>query len=440
MKQKRKKVSSTGRHKTIQKGKQPSRPTDTEDTHENSEEMTDQEKEEALKLLKSKNFLYGVGQHLERGGLAGERRNGLIVYLSNTSRIQKDPISLVVKGQSATGKNYLVRTVAQFLPGSAYKELTGMTRQALLYSNESFAHTVVLICESEGMEDALYNIRAMQSEGKLILDTVRGSKGEHIEKEGPVSFIVTTTAPMIHVENETRNWSIFMDESDKQTKRIKDKIARDHSQTSVDLSFLTVYQNAQRLLKNYPVKIPYARFLSEKTPNKPLRMRRDFGKLLAAIETITLLHQFQRKTKKDKDAQYLLATLEDYYMAATLLGPTFKESLSGKSQWTQKIVDSIFSLFEKNEKRPVTSKEIEDHLKISRDTIERWIRPAIEAGEVEVRGSRGRIAKTYSPGERRDWIRGAGLPDPKELAKAFPSLPGSASMIDPITGARVVIR
>lgn len=402
--------------------------------------LTAQEKKEALKLLKSKNLLYELGKHIERAGVAGERRNGLIVSLCFVSRIQKNPNSLLVKGPSAAGKNYLVRTVARFLPREAYTELTRMTGQAMLYSNESLAHKVILICEKEGMEQALYNIRAMQSEGKIILETVRGMKGKHIEKEGPVSFIVTTTAPMIHVENETRNFSIHLDETDKQTRRVKDKIADGYSKTNPDLSFLTVYQNAQRLLKYYEVKIPYAKFLSEKTPDRPLRMRRDFGKLLAGIETITLLHQYQREIKEDGGAQYLEATLQDYYMAATLLGPTFKESLSGTSQWTQKIIDAIFSLYKKNGGKPVTVKELEEDLKISRDTIERWIKPAIEEGEVEVQGSRGRIAKTYSPGERRDWIRGTGLPKPEELAKAFPSLAGNSSVIDPMTGARVVIR
>lgn len=402
--------------------------------------LTPQEQKEALKLLKKASLLYGIGEHVEQAGLAGERRNGLITYLCFTSRIQKNPNSVLVKGVSSAGKNYLVRSVALFFPKSAYKELTRMTGQVLFYSNESLAHRVILICETEGMEQALYSMRAMQSDNKLVIETVRGLKVERIEKEGPVSFIVTTTSATIHDENENRNWSIFMDETDEQTKRIKDKIADGYSKMSTDLSFVTMYQNAQRLLKPYPVTIPYARFLSEKTPDRPLRIRRDFGKLLAGIETVTLLHQFQRQIKEDNGTQYLEATLQDYYMAATLLGPTFGESLSGTSQRTQKIIDAVFSLYEKKGGKPVTLKELEEDQKTSRDTIERWIKPAVEAGEVEVQGSKGRIPKTYSPGEKRDWISGTGLPTPKELAKAFPALARNSTVIDPITGAKVVIK
>jgi len=443
MGKKQRKVSGSSGYAIIQKTEQPASrvgKTETRKDDDDASSLTVSQKKEALNLLQNENLLFQLGKDIGRAGLAGERTNALIVYVSYTSRIQKNPLSLVVKGPSAVGKNYLVRTVARLLPTTAYTELTGMSGQAMLYSDESFAHKVVLICEREGMERALYNIRAMQSEGKLIFETVRGLKGERIEKEGPVSFIVTTTAPMIHIENETRNFSIYMDESDEQTKKVKDKTADDHSQIDSDLSFLTVYQNAQRLLKPYPVKIPYAKFLSEKTPNRPVRIRRDFGKLLAGIEAITLLHQLQREIKKDKGTQYLEATLEDYYFTATLFEYAFVESLTGTSKKTEQIVEAVHSLYKTNKKQPVTVKQLEENLKASRDTIERWSKPAIEAGEIQVQGSRGRIAKTYSPGERRDWTRRGGLPDPKELAKAFPSLPGNSSAIDPITGARVLIR
>lgn len=120
-------------------------------------------------------------------------------------------------------------------------------------------------------------------------------------------------------------------------------------------------------------------------------------------------------------------------MAATLLGPIFEESLSGTSQTTQKIVDAIFSLYQKNG-WPVTSEDLKKELNISRDTIETWVAPAIKSGEVEVRPSKGRIPKTYSPGIRRDWINGMGLPSVKELAEAFPALAIDFMVTDPIDG------
>lgn len=406
------------------------------DVQKDNGKIAAQEKKEARKLLEEKSLLYHVGEDIQRAGVAGEKRNGLIVYLCVSSRILKRPISLLIKGESSAGKNYLLKKVIQFFPKDACIELTGMSKQALIYSDKSFSHKAILICEREGMEKALYNIRALQSEGKLVFETVQQLRTERIEKEGPVSFIVTTTSPKIHFENETRNWSIYMDETEVQTKQVKDKIAEGYLDVHTDLSFIKTYQNAQRLLKSYPVRIPYGKFLSERTPNRPLRMRRDFERLLAGIEVITLLHQLQREIKEDNGIQYLEATLEDYYMAVALLGATFEESLSETNQKTKTIVDAVFSLYEKNG-QPVTIKDLKEKLKMSRDTIESWMRPAIESGEVEVRGSKGRIPKTYTPWEKRDMTYGKGLPILKDLAEAFPALAIDFYAIDPIDGRRV---
>ena len=43
--------------------------------------------------------------------LTGERRNAKLVYLALQSRRRRKPVSMVVKGQSASGKSYTVQCV-----------------------------------------------------------------------------------------------------------------------------------------------------------------------------------------------------------------------------------------------------------------------------------------------------------------------------------------
>ena len=50
-----------------------------------------------------------------------------------------------------------------------------------------------------------------------------------IEKEGPTNFIYTTTAPELHPENETRHWSLLVDESPAQTAAVKKETARKYT-------------------------------------------------------------------------------------------------------------------------------------------------------------------------------------------------------------------
>jgi len=313
-----------------------------------SSQLSQQEVEESLKILSKKDLLFGIGEGMQKIGIAGEKRNALAVYLCLTSRILEKPISLLVKGESSAGKSYLVKKALQFFPDDAYKELTDMSKKALLYSNDSFSHRTVIIFEKHGMEAALYYIRTLQSEGKLVFETVEKDpvtklrRTRRIEKEGPTNFIVTTTSAEIHPENETRNWSIFMDESEEQTREAKRKIAERYLDVHPNISFLKPYRNAQKLLKYYPVKIPYAAFLSESTPHKPLRMRRDFEKLLAAIEVITVLHEFQREVREDNGIFYLESTIEDYFIATSLFGPSFSQSLRDSDPKAENQKDSIF--------------------------------------------------------------------------------------------------
>jgi hypothetical protein len=94
---------------------------------------------------------------------------------------------------------------------------------------------------------------------------------------------------------------------------------------------LTIHRNAQRLLKPLAVVNPYAEqltFIDDRT-----RTRRDHEKYLTLIESITLLHQYQRQIKTTlhdgKAIEYIEVTLDDIELANQLaheiLGRTLDE-------------------------------------------------------------------------------------------------------------------
>ena len=80
---------------------------------------------------------------------------------------------------------------------------------------------------------------------------------------------------------------------------------------------LAQHRHAQRLLRPLKVLNPYAdqlTFLSDKT-----RTRRDHEKYLTLIDTIALLHQYQRVLRTAQEngetIEYIEATLEDIAQA-----------------------------------------------------------------------------------------------------------------------------
>ncbi|MBN3066172.1 DNA primase, partial [Pectobacterium aquaticum] len=116
----------------------------------------------------------------------------------------------------------------------------------------------------------------------------------------PVMLMLTTTAIDVDEELLNRCLVLSVNESREQTEAIH--ALQRHKQTLEGLlmenekGYLTeLHQNAQRLLKPLKVVNPFASqltFLSDKT-----RTRRDHMKYLTLIQSIALLHQYQREVK-----------------------------------------------------------------------------------------------------------------------------------------------
>src|ERR1700721_2414484 len=85
-----------------------------------------------LDLLRSPFFFPQFLVSVEKAGLVGEKRNALALYIIATSRFRERPINVLVKGKSASGKNYLVRTVLDnFMPMQTVHGISSMSERSL---------------------------------------------------------------------------------------------------------------------------------------------------------------------------------------------------------------------------------------------------------------------------------------------------------------------
>jgi hypothetical protein len=102
-------------------------------------------------------------------GLAGETVNAMILYLVMTSRLLQNILSAAIKGESGVGKNTLIEKVATLFPEDAHIFLSGMSKQALIYTDRDYKHRHLIIAEAEGLRAAEYNLRTLLSEIGLYL-------------------------------------------------------------------------------------------------------------------------------------------------------------------------------------------------------------------------------------------------------------------------------
>lgn len=299
-----------------------------------------------------------IQEDLVRMGIVGEVDNSMLLYVVGTSRLQDSPGRVIVRGESSSGKSLMLQKVTSLFPPECIVEATGMTTMALYYMEPgSLVHKWLVMGErkraaDDNQADATMAIRQLISENRISrIVTVRGEGGfttMRSEQDGPIAYSETTTAPSIFTEDLNRCLQVWADDSPRQTRRILDAIAEKYEMTGGDdreaiKETVKRHHEFQRMLRTMPVVIPYASRVSEEMPTDKPDARRAFQLVMTTIETVALLHQFQRKTE---DAR-LVATSSDYEVARRLLLPCLGESF--------KVSKATANVLLKLEKKPAGS-------------------------------------------------------------------------------------
>lgn len=411
------------------------------------EQFTDEEKAAALTILNASDLFYQILSFIKKTGVVGEEKNILIHYCALTSRITEDILSEIVKGESAVGKSFTLQKVLDTFPKSAYRDITDATAQSFYHvAKDHFAHRIIVIFEKHGQEKSDYSIRSLQSEKKLRLQiTTKDPKtGQFVVKvkevDGPAGFITTTTDARIHSENETRNISIYPDESVEQTYRTFEATdAKYLGLDFVDKDELKIWRALQTILKPYPVFIPFVIEIRKKFPKWPTRVRRDYGKFLTFLSVITLLHQAQREKIIVNSKEHLKATLVDYHLAKIIMEDTLSKTIYEIPPKSEQLILKAKDLVASATDLGITIGEIARALEWDEDTGQKWAKPAIQKGFLVVAEEhRGSRAAKYKVSDRKFEYQSI-LPSTEELIEINRDWLGTNSPYDPITGEELIV-
>ena len=327
--------------------------------------INEPDKQDALALLKEPKLLDRILADFERCGVVGEETNKLVAYLAATSRKLDAPLAIMVQSSSAAGKSSLMEAVLALMPEEDKVQYSAMTGQALYYMGSiNLKHKILALAEEAGASRASYALKLLQSEGVLkIASTGKNPEtGELVTQEykveGPVMIFSTTTAIDNDEELLNRCLTLGVDESREQTRAIH-KLQR-HKRTLEGLltrktkeRILKQHQNAQRLLRPLAVRNPYADMLT--FPDERTRLRRDHEKYLTLIDTLALLHQYQRPIQTtvydNETLDYVEVTLDDIEMANQLAHDALGRSLDELSPQTRRLLLLIEEMVKKNGER-----------------------------------------------------------------------------------------
>lgn len=329
--------------------------------------LDEEERAEALDLLKAPDLLDRIVADYARCGVVGDRTNKLVGYLAAVSRKLADPLALLIQSSSAAGKTTLMEAILAFVPEEDRLAFSSITGQAAYYfAGGDLRHKILAIAEEEGASRASYALKLLASEGRLSIastgkDATTGRLTSHeYVVEGPISLIVSTTSIDVDPELENRAIVLEVSESRDLTRAIHDQqreretlagiLAREERER-----ILHLHRNAQCLLRPVKVVNPYASQLG--FPDTTTRARRDHRKYLSLIQAVTYLHQYQREVKRvaqgERVVEYVEVTREDIAVANELAHAVLGRSLGSIPPQTRRLlgllVDIVGRLAEEQE-------------------------------------------------------------------------------------------
>jgi len=319
--------------------------------------LTPEQQDAGLALLRDPDLIARIGRDVEATGVVGETSNALVAYLACVSRKLDKPLAVLIQSTSAAGKSTLMDALLALMPESERVHYSAMTGQSLFYLGEhSMKHKILAIAEEEGVRQAGYALKVLQSQGELTIastgkDPATGQLvTQEYRVEGPVMLFLTTTAIDVDEELQNRCVVLTINESREQTAAIqaKQRAARTLSglltKARAD-DVLAAHRAAQQLLRPLAVVNPYAEQLTFASDR--VRLRRDHAKYLALIDAIALLHQYQRPVRSvvhnGRTIEYVEVTTDDIALANRLAHDVLGRSLDELPPPTRRVLSQAMA-------------------------------------------------------------------------------------------------
>ncbi|MDC7223327.1 MAG: hypothetical protein PQJ60_06265, partial [Spirochaetales bacterium] len=408
--------------------------------------MKDEERKEALTLLKDPNLFDRIVTDTETLGYVGEEENKILMYLAASSRLMDDPISVIVISQSAAGKSYLIDTVKKLIPREDVLSMTSLSDQALNYlPEEALLHKFLIMGEAVHSDAVDHQMREMLSAQELSrLVTTKDEKtgkmtSKLVRKKAVVSAVMSSATGEINPENASRCFVISTDESEEQTRAIHREQRRKYSLERIQRKAADVpqivkaHQAAQRLLKDRMIINPFADFLD--FPAALMRSRRDHERFMDLIASVCFLRQYQKEEQKDGSHAFIECDLTDYRIAYGIMMNILPSTLSSFPKSAQLLYEKLRELIRAKAEEEelsfnevsLTQREMREKTGFSHDVVKWNLRHLVEYEYVRKTGGVRRGQSGHYRIDRDEGVQtllSGGIPTPEELERMLNNQPG----------------
>lgn len=341
------------------------------DAENDAERLSDADEAAGLALLRDTGLIERIVADVEAIGVVGEGANALVGYLAMVSRLLDKPLAILIQSTSAAGKSTLMAALLSLMPEGQRVHYSAMTGQSLFYLGEGdLKHKILAIAEEEGVRQAAYALKLLQSQGELTIastgkDPVTGKLvTSEYRVEGPVMLCLTTTAIDLDEELLNRCLVLTINETAEQTAAIQQRQREARTLAGLQAKvtgeqIIAAHRAAQTLLQPLAVVNPYAEALT--FAHDRVRLRRDHQKYLALIDAIALLHQHQRKRSMldvhGERLEYIEVQPEDIALANKLAHAVLGRSLDELPPQTRRVLSALDAWVSEQATRDGVSRE-----------------------------------------------------------------------------------
>jgi hypothetical protein len=283
--------------------------------------MNNDQKEKAQHLLEDPELLNILVAEVQKN-VTGETSTIKTILICSSGRLVKNSKesshNLIIHAESGAGKDHVVSKTLGIYPDGVVESRKTISPKTFTYWHNALVEPDWTwegkIFYGEDVPNRVLNdevFKIMASSGNRTSTIVIKNKAIDIKVNGKPVMIITTASADLSRENLRRFAVCPMDETQKQTRRIKKMLSEEARRGISDIEPDIYIKTAMGKLQRIEVKIPYARKLERLLPDN-LIIRTAYGRFLDYIKASAALYQYQRKHKK---AGVVSATWADYDIA-----------------------------------------------------------------------------------------------------------------------------
>ena len=367
------------------------------------------------------NIIEELSEALRKLPLYGLEEQAQLLFLSHFTRLTRKPVSVLIKGQSSSGKSHTMATVSRLFDPNDFIFFSGMSEKAIINSDIDYHNKTLMLGEYAAVkspEGDSFLRQAMTDHSVTRLVTWKRNDGNpnSIKQEINAKFniFMTTTEQSIHPEDENRYLSFAIPNDPEYIQGVNNMQADYlNGELSEEVDFDYWHKKSEWFKNNIkPVKINYMKDIIATCSNQnQSRLTRDIQKIFSLIE---VLANFSQEDKEKDEHGYIISDIGDYRVIYNIINKCNESSHRYTSPLIKDISEFVRYMNVENGRMP-SNYDVQGYFNWSKSRTSRNCKKAVDLGYIVNHSIPGEENRFEYVKERED--KNSFLPTPTEVIK-----------------------